>query len=196
MLSVRQSIFVLIAAAAAVALLLLRPGAPPGESADRGADQRNAPPPESYSLGISTTQFNETGRIDYILQARRQVQLANNTISIARPDLRLFEASDERWHVTAGSGTIQGTDTSVNAIRQLDLSDAVQLEYTDGQQRQLIMRTEQLTVYPANEILHSNTTVELSGEGFEQTSAGMRAVLPRDSLVFFGPLQGRHHDLR
>lgn len=150
-------------------------------------------PPESWSRALRTTQYTPAGEVDYILEASEQIQESEDLIRITTPVLRLFDDSTKRWQVTAVSGTIHGGEDS-GEERQLDLTGDVRVDYTDERDRSLLMTTERMTVYPEDEVLYSNVAVQVLGEGFEQSSSGMRAALQEERLTFFGRVQGRFHD--
>lgn len=150
-------------------------------------------PPESWSRSLRTTQYTPQGDVDYILEASEQVQESEDLLRIRAPVLRLYDNATRRWQVTAVSGTIHGAGDG-GANRQLELSGDVRVDYTDERDRSLLMTTERMTVYPDDEVLHSNVAVQVEGTGFEQSSSGMRAALQEERLTFFGRVQGRFYD--
>lgn len=152
------------------------------------------PPPESWSRGLRTTQYTNTGQRHYILEAAWQIQENEDRISVTTPVIRLFDEEQLRWQVRSTSGTIRSNVEYPAGVHQLELAGDVRVDYTDDSQGDLVLTTQRMTVYPEDEILYSDMAVEVLGPGFHQTSSGMRATLQQEQLDFFGRVQGQFHE--
>ncbi|MGM0634242.1 MAG: LPS export ABC transporter periplasmic protein LptC [Pseudomonadota bacterium] len=184
----------LLAGVAIIALWLLGRERPGESDTDQPRTSVSEAPPESWSRGLRTTQYAEDGQVRYVLEASEQTQEAEGRITVTAPLVRLYDGDRQHWQARAASGTILDSGATGARRRQLDLTDEVQVDYTDENGRDLVLTTQQMTVYPDDEVLFSNVAVVVRGTGFEQTSAGMRAALEQEQLTFFGRVQGRFHD--
>ncbi len=184
----------LLAGVAILALWLLGRERPDGSDTDLSRNTASDAPPESWSRGLHTTQYAEDGQVRYVLEASDQTQEAEGLIRVTAPLVRLYDDNRQHWQARAASGTIHDSGTTGVRRRQLDLTGEVQVDYSDEEERDLVLTTQQMTIYPDDEVLFSNVAVVVRGTGFEQTSAGMRAALEQEQLTFFGRVQGRFHD--
>ena len=187
MLSPRTAILLLILSAAILAIWW--PDRSQEEQSPRNADSSAPAPAESWSRELRTTQYNTEGRIDYILEADGQTQENTARARIESPRLRLFEDNQVRWALQSATGLL--TDPVAGQRRELELIDAVELVHTPGSGQEIVLQTSHMRVYPDTEVLYSDVPVRLTGTGFRQTSAGLRAALQEDEMIFPGRVEGR-----
>lgn len=180
---------ILLVIVSAAALLTWWPDRPQEQQSRQRATTSAATPPESWSRQLQTTQYNPEGRVDYILEATGQVQESASRARIDSPRLRLFENNQLRWALRSATGIL--TDPDNGQRRELELIDTVRLVHTPESGREIVMEASHMRVYPDTEVLYSDVAVRLTGPGFQQTSAGLRAALQEDEMIFPGRVEGR-----
>ena len=166
---------------------LERPAQPLGSEAVPAS-----PAYEAYSEGLNTVRFNDEGAIDYTLQAIRQLHFANGESEFEQPLLRLYDQNSGNWNIVADSGTISGNPADASGNQLIDLRGNVQVFRLDQLGERLQLNTEQLTVSPGDETLHTESPVSVTSNAISQTAIGMHANLELEEIVFTRDIQGRY----
>lgn len=144
----------------------------------------------AYSEGINTVLYDTEGRINYTLNAVRQIHYNDDTTELEKPLIRLYQDGNSRWNIAANSGKISaGRDSSIQTI---DLSGAVEVYGLDEFGGRMLMSTDYLSVDPQLETLQTDRPVTLVTNTVNQSSIGMFANLKIDEIVLHDEIRGSY----
>ena len=147
----------------------------------------------AYSEGINTILYDVDGKINYTLQAQRQVHYNDDTTELQKPFIRLFQEGDSRWNIVADSGRISSSETASNTrVDRIELIGDVQVYSLDDFGNRTLISTEFLTLDPKSEILETDLSVSVVTKALEQSSIGMLANLKTDEITFLREIKGRY----
>ena len=147
----------------------------------------------AYSEGINTILYDVDGKINYTLQAQRQVHYNDDTTELQNPFIRLFQDGDSRWNIVADSGKISSSKTASNTrVDRIELLGDVQVYSLDDFGNRTLISTEFLTLNPESEILETDLAVSVVTKALEQSSIGMLANLKTDEITFLREIKGRY----
>jgi LPS export ABC transporter protein LptC len=147
---------------------------------------------EGYSEGINTIRFNAEGKVDYTLQAVRQISYKNAITELEEPLIQLYRGSDSHWNITANSGTISTSSEGQTNDEQIDLIGEVEVYQLDSFGNRTVLTTDFLSIDPVQEILTTESLVTMYSENHEQSAIGMRANLNNDEFLFQREVRGRY----
>lgn len=152
---------------------------------------------DAYSEGINSILYDETGAINYTLQANSQIHYKDDVTELESPLLRLFENGDSRWNIVANSGRISASSTDRDGGEQtIDLIGNVEVHSIDEFGNRIIITTEFLTVNPDKESLQTEEAVKLVTSTIEQTAVGMYADLIQEEIILKREVRGRYEPPR
>ncbi|MEX0963593.1 MAG: LPS export ABC transporter periplasmic protein LptC [Pseudohongiellaceae bacterium] len=147
----------------------------------------------AYSEGINTILYDTDGKINYTLQAQRQVHYNDDTTELDKPLIRLFQDGASRWNIVANSGRISSAEsTAATSVDKIDLLGNVQVYGLDELGNRTLMFSEFLTLNPDTEILETDQAVSVVTQSMEQSSTGMIAKLRQDEITFLRDIKGRY----
>jgi len=147
----------------------------------------------AYSEGINTILYDVDGKINYTLQAQRQVHYNDDTTELQKPFIRLFQEGDSRWNIVADSGKISSSETASNTtVDRIELVGDVRVYSLDSFGNRTLISSEFLTLNPESEILETDLSVSVVTKALEQSSIGMLANLKTDEITFLREIKGRY----
>ncbi len=147
----------------------------------------------AYSEGINTILFDADGKIDYTLQADRQVHYNDDSTELENPFIRLYQDGESRWNIVANSGKISAVEAAIDSTGdRIELLGDVQAYNLDELGNRILMSTQFLTLDPEMEILETDQPVSVVTSALEQSSIGMVAKLRTDEITFLREFRGRH----
>jgi len=147
----------------------------------------------AYSEGINTILYDVDGKINYTLQAQRQVHYNDDTTELQKPFIRLFQDGDSRWNIVADSGKISSSETASNTrVDRIELVGDVRVYSLDDFGNRTLISSEFLTLNPDSEILETDLSVSVVTKALEQSSIGMLANLKTDEITFLREIKGRY----
>lgn len=144
-----------------------------------------------YITGMSNTRFDETGKLEYKLEATRATHYPDtNRAEMNDPHFFYFKTEAKPWEVTAATG-ILSIDAARNEDR-LELHDdvVVRREMNDGSF--LVASTERLDVFPDSEEIYTEAPVTLEASGSHLQSTGMRAFFNEEKIELETAVKGFH----
>jgi LPS export ABC transporter protein LptC len=147
---------------------------------------------EGYSEGVNTIIFDAEGKIDYTLQATKQITYSDDVTELEKPFIQLYQDDDTHWNITADSGKLSTASDNSNDINRIDLAGDVEVFQFDSLGNRTVIATDFLTVDPINELLNTEVLVTIFSEDLEQTAIGMQADLSSDEYVFLRQTRGRY----
>lgn len=147
---------------------------------------------EGYSEGINTIHFNAQGKVDYTLQAIRQVSYKNAVTELEEPVIQLYGYGDSHWNITAKLGRISASSDIGKDIDRIDLIGEVEVFQLDEFGNRTVLSTDFLSVDPIQEILNTDAFVTMYSENHEQSALGMTVDLANDEYIFYQEVRGRY----
>jgi len=190
-LSLQRLTLVLIPATVAIGLFFsLNLFEDVSSSRDSIALSGSTRPVEAYGEGINTVLFDTLGRIDYTLQSSRQVFYQDQETELEAPYIRLFRDGEARWNIVADSGRISASDDGSNEINNIDLLGGVEVYMLDEFGNRTVLATDFLNVNPQLETLETESAVQMSSPGLEQSAIGMQANLQNETILFIRDVRG------
>ena len=147
---------------------------------------------EGYSERINTIRFDTNGKVNYTLQATRQVSYKNAVTALEEPFIQLYRDGDSHWNITANSGKISTPSDRSNSDEQIDFIGDVEVYQLDKFGNRTILTTDFLSMDPAQEILSTDFFVTMYSENHEQSAIGMQVDLTNDEYIFQRQVKGRY----
>jgi LPS export ABC transporter protein LptC len=145
----------------------------------------------AYSVGINTVIYDANGKINYTLQANRQVQYNDDSTELDKPFVRLFQDGEAQWNVVADTGVISALSISDNKeMRTIELSGNVEVYSSDDVGNRTVMTTQKLMLNPQLETLKTDQPVVVETSSIRQSAVGMDADLNSNEIVFHRNIRG------
>jgi lipopolysaccharide export system protein LptC len=183
--SIRQALMLLPIAALLIALGYwnIRP-----ESFD---GQRTTVAPEAsvdfYVVNPHTQQFKEDGSLNYQMKADKLEHIKATDITLLnQPDLLLYRQNEAPWHVQSKLGEV------APAGKQVELIDDVRVQRTDNKNRQTLLTTSRMTVFPDKEYAETSQAVKIDAANGVTTATGMKAYLNEGRMLLLSNVRGQH----
>ncbi|WP_058022406.1 LPS export ABC transporter periplasmic protein LptC [Pseudohongiella spirulinae] len=150
-------------------------------------------PYEAFGRGIRSHIFDASGELTYEISAESQRMYPDQVSELDIPIIRMYEANQERWNISALSGRIRAT--SGGSIQQLELEQGVQIRHELNGTDSVRLTTDWIVVDADTQRLHTDAVVNVSGSSITQQAVGMRADLSSDSLEFLSNVNGRFSNI-
>jgi LPS export ABC transporter protein LptC len=147
---------------------------------------------EGYSEGINSIRFDAQGKVDYTLQAIRQISYKNAVTELEEPLIQLYKDGDSHWKITANTGKISASADGSNKFDQIDLIGEVEVYQLDEFGNRTVLSTDFLSVDPTQEILNTDSPVNMYSGNHEQSAIGMQVNLTNDEYIFHRQVRGRY----
>lgn len=147
-----------------------------------------APAYNALAEGVDLRFHDDAGRLGYALRAARQVRSGDGTIEWSGPSLQWYAGNGGAdWQVEAERGV------SPAGGERLALSGNVMLRRNEaGDSGGLTLTTSSLDIDLMDEVIATDTRVEMTSGALWQSAAGLVLHLPEDSLLMLGDIRGGH----
>ncbi len=154
---------------------------------------------DAYSVGISTVLFDDTGAINYTLQAERQVHFNDDSTELEKPYIRLYEDGNSRWNIVANSGRISSlyadsSSASDAATQSIELSGDIEVYSLDELGNRMQLTTDYLNFNPQTKTMETDRLVTVVTDSMQLTSTGMFADLNQDAIFFKRETRGTYEN--
>lgn len=149
---------------------------------------------DAYAESINSVLFDETGAIDYTLQATRQVHYRDDSTELEQPFIQLFKDGSSRWNITADSGRISAGPAGLEGTNQrsIELSGQVEVFNVDDYGNRSTLTTDYLQFDPQLETLQTNSLVTYQTNTIQQTALGLFANLEQERIQFHNDVRGSY----
>ncbi|WP_374440057.1 LPS export ABC transporter periplasmic protein LptC [Pseudomonas panipatensis] len=141
-----------------------------------------------YALSAHSIQYRVDGTLGYEMTADRLEHMkATDITNVTTPDLYFFRAGDTLpWHVQSVRAEVapQG--------KQVELIDDVRVQRTDAQNRNLLLNTTRLTVFPDQDYAQTEQPVKITEPNGVTTAVGMKAYLKDSRMLLLSNVRGQH----
>jgi len=146
---------------------------------------------DAWSMGVTSVLYDSEGKVEYTLEADRQVHYLNDTTELVNPRLQMSQDNGSNWNITARSGRIHGAAQG-GRIERLDLSDQVVVDQALLSGEQVRLNTAFLSIYPTSETMNTDQEVTLTSDYLRQTAVGMHGNLNQNTLTFLSQVRGNY----
>jgi lipopolysaccharide export system protein LptC len=158
------------------------------ESFDEAA-QDNAPDTsiDFFLVNPHTQQFNEDGSLTYQLTSQKLEHIKTSDMTmLSLPDLLVYRANEQPWHVQSKQGEVGPGG------KQVELIDDVRAQRTDARNRQTLLTTSRMTVFPDKKYAETSQAVKIEAANGVTTANGMKAYLNEGRMLLLSNVRGQH----
>lgn len=140
-----------------------------------------------FVVNPHTQQFKEDGSLNYRMKADKLEHIKATDITLmSQPDLLLYRQNEAPWHVQSQRGEV------APAGKQVELIDDVRVQRTDNKNRQTLLTTSRLTVFPDKEYAETSQAVKIDAANGVTTATGMKAYLNEGRMDLLSNVRGQH----
>ncbi|MGF6129500.1 lipopolysaccharide export system protein LptC [Pseudomonas frederiksbergensis] len=140
-----------------------------------------------YALNAHSVQYLPDGGLQYDLTSDKVEHLKATDVSLlTNPDLNMYRGTEFPWHVTSLRGEVNADGT------QVELIDSVRIARTDEQNRELIVTSTRMTVFPQQQYAQTDQPVRIDGAGGVSTGNGMKAYLKESRIHLLSNVRGQY----
>ncbi len=113
-----------------------------------------------YAINAHSVQFMPDGKMQYEMTADKVEHLKASEVSLlTKPDLHLYRGTQYPWHVQSERAEVNPDGTEVELIEK------VRVARTDEKQREMIVTTSRMTVFPQKQYAQTEQAVRIDGAG-------------------------------
>lgn len=140
-----------------------------------------------YATNAHSVQFLPDGKLQYDMTADKVEHLqASEVTLLTTPDLHMYRGTAYPWHVQSERGEVNPDGTEVELI------DSVRVARTDEQNRETIITTTRMTVFPQKQYAQTEQAVRIDGAGGTTTGKGMKAYLKDGRMDLLSNVRGQY----
>ncbi|MDE1166888.1 MAG: LPS export ABC transporter periplasmic protein LptC [Pseudomonas sp.] len=138
-----------------------------------------------YATNAHSKQFMPDGKLQYDMTSDKVEHLqASQVTLLTNPDVNLYRGAAFPWHVTSKRGEVNPDGT------QVELIDSVRVARVDEKNRQTIITTTRMTVFPQKQYAQTDQAVRIDGAGGVTTGVGMKAYLQDSRMNLLSNVRG------
>ncbi|MGE1155305.1 LPS export ABC transporter periplasmic protein LptC [Pseudomonas sp. ICMP 460] len=142
---------------------------------------------DNYATNAYSVQFLPDGKVQYEMTSDKVEHLkASDVTLLTNPDLNLYRGTEFPWHVTSLRGEVNSDGT------QVELIDSVRVARTDDQNRDTIITSSRMTVFPQQQYAQTEQDVRIDGAGGVSTGKGMKAYLKESRIHLLSNVRGQY----
>ena len=140
-----------------------------------------------YATNAYSVQFLPDGKVQYEMNSDKVEHLkASEATLLTNHDLNLYRGTEFPWHVTSKHGEVNPDGTEVELI------DSVRVARTDAQNRDTIITSSRMTVFPQKQYAQTEQDVRIDGAGGVSTGKGMKAYLKESRIHLLSNVRGQY----
>lgn len=140
-----------------------------------------------FVVNPHTQQFKEDGSQSYRIRASRLEHLKETDVTLlTMPDLLLYSADQPPWHVQSKLGEVSP------AGEQVELIEDVRVQHTDAKNRETLLTSSRMTVFPDKEYAETSQPVKIEAANGVTTATGMKAYLNEGRVNLLSNVRGQH----
>lgn len=140
-----------------------------------------------YAINARSVQFMPDGKMQYEMTADKVEHLKASEVSLlTKPDLHLYRGTQYPWHVQSERAEVNPDGTEVELIEK------VRVARTDEKQREMIVTTSRMTVFPQKQYAQTEQAVRIDGAGGTTTGKGMKAYLKDGRMDLLSNVRGQY----
>ncbi|WP_054911615.1 LPS export ABC transporter periplasmic protein LptC [Pseudomonas sp. NBRC 111127] len=140
-----------------------------------------------YAINAHSVQFLPDGKLQYEMTADKVEHVkATEVTLVTTPDLRLYRGTEYPWHVQSERGEVSPDGNEVELINK------VRVARTDEKQRDTIITSSRMTVFPQKQYAQTEQAVRIDGAGGTTTGKGMKAYLKEGKMDLLSNVRGQY----
>ncbi|MBV4534657.1 MULTISPECIES: LPS export ABC transporter periplasmic protein LptC [Pseudomonas] len=140
-----------------------------------------------YAINAHSVQFLPDGKMQYEMTADKVEHLkASEVTLVTTPDLHMYRGTAYPWHVQSVRAEVNPDGSEVELI------DQVRVARTDEKQRETIITTTRMTVFPQKQYAQTEQAVRIDGAGGTTTGKGMKAYLKDGRMDLLSNVRGQY----
>ena len=144
-------------------------------------------PIDWYATNTHTLQYLPDGKLQYEMTSDKVEHLkATEVTLLTNPDLNLYRGTEFPWHVTSKRGEVNPDGTEVELI------DSVRVARTDAKNRDTVITSSRMTVFPQKQYAQTEQDVRIDGAGGVSTGKGMKAYLKESRIHLLSNVRGQY----
>lgn len=147
----------------------------------------------AWSEGITTAVYDESGALNYTLQAERQLVRDDDSSQLEQPFIRLYEEAGEQWNISAESGRIfaqQGARDTPS--RRIEFLGNVEILSLDKFGNRALVNTEHLLVDPDSKTAETELPVTLQTRNIAHSATGLYLDFENERMTFLRDNEGSY----
>lgn len=140
-----------------------------------------------YATNAHSIQYLPDGQVQYDMTAAKVEHLkATDVALVTTPDLNLYRGTEYPWHVQSVRAEVSPGG------EQVELIDSVRIARTDAKNRNTIITSSRMTVFPQKEYAQTDQPVRIDGAGGVTTATGMKAYLKDSRMDLLSKVRGQY----
>ncbi|BBR55603.1 MULTISPECIES: LPS export ABC transporter periplasmic protein LptC [Pseudomonas] len=140
-----------------------------------------------YAINAHSVQYLPDGKVQYEMTADKVEHLKSSEITlVTTPDLHMYRGTQYPWHVQSVRAEVNPDGSEVELI------DKVRVARTDEKQRETIITTTRMTVFPQKQYAQTEQAVRIDGAGGTTTGKGMKAYLKDGRMDLLSNVRGQY----
>ena len=140
-----------------------------------------------YAITAHSVQYLPDGKVQYEMTADKVEHLKASEITlVTTPDLHMYRGTQYPWHVQSVRAEVNPDGSEVELI------DKVRVARTDEKQRETIITTTRMTVFPQKQYAQTEQAVRIDGAGGTTTGKGMKAYLKDGRMDLLSNVRGQY----
>ncbi|MGY2259095.1 LPS export ABC transporter periplasmic protein LptC [Pseudomonas sp. C1C7] len=144
-------------------------------------------PIDWYATNTHTLQYLEDGKVQYEMTSDKAEHVkATDVTLVTKPDLNMYRGTEFPWHVTSERGEVNPGGTEVELI------DNVRVKRTDEKNRDVLITSTRMTVFPQEQYAQTQQPVRIDGAGGVSTGVGMKAYLKESRIHLLSNVRGQY----
>ncbi|MFB4392550.1 MULTISPECIES: LPS export ABC transporter periplasmic protein LptC [unclassified Pseudomonas] len=179
--------FVLLGAIAALLVAVGYWNISPESFLDKPVAQADDSAIDYYAINAHSVQFLPDGKLQYEMTADKVEHMkASEVTLVTKPDLHMYRGTQYPWHVQSARAEVNPDGTEVELI------DDVRVARTDEKQRNTLITTTRMTVFPQKQYAQTEQAVRIDGAGGTTTGKGMKAYLKDGRMDLLSNVRGQY----
>ena len=140
-----------------------------------------------YAINAHSLQYLPDGKLQYEMTSDKVEHLkASEVTLLTNPDLQMYRGTTFPWHVQSERGEVNPDGTEVELI------DSVRVARTDERNRELIITSSRMTVFPQKQYAQTEQAVRIDGAGGVTTAKGMKAYFKDGRMDLLSNVRGQY----
>ncbi|MGE7993085.1 LPS export ABC transporter periplasmic protein LptC [Pseudomonas sp. NPDC089554] len=179
--------FVLLGAIAALLVAVGYWNISPESFMDKPVVQADDNAIDYYAINAHSVQFLPDGKLQYEMTADKVEHMKVSEVTlVTKPDLHMYRGTQYPWHVQSARAEVNPDGTEVELI------DDVRVTRTDEKQRNTLITTTRMTVFPQKQYAQTEQAVRIDGAGGTTTGKGMKAYLKDGRMDLLSNVRGQY----
>lgn len=140
-----------------------------------------------YATNARSVQFLPDGKLQYEMTSDKVEHVkASEVTLLTNPDMNIYRGTEFPWHVTSKRGEVNPDGTEVELI------DSVRVARTDDKNRDTVITSSRMTVFPQKQYAQTEQDVRIDGAGGVSTGKGMKAYLKESRIHLLSNVRGQY----